>query len=338
MNKYFNNNSVFGVFGLNIINSLILASVFIYIANYSGPENFGIFTFLFTLASFPPIFAGLGSENVLIMYSSRNIYDLPHFFGNAIAIRLIVSFLIIIVFLIVCIFIEYDFKYLLVLSFLSSLLNGFFVSLYISVYRIIGLHIKSVLYVLMGTIFFSIFILMIPKSRMIPSYIILSLLVSNIFVFIIFTVNLLKRVKPIFSYKLFKKYRTLGLKFSTSQIFDLFFQKSDIIFLNIFAGGLLVGLYSASNRIISLFVILPSALQFVFLQDFHKSSNNHVELKEIFNKLLYIIIEFSLIFIGFVYWNSSSIISTIYSEIYSESQIVLKLLSIAFIINFIGYP
>jgi O-antigen/teichoic acid export membrane protein len=338
LKKHFKKFPIIGVFGLNLINSFVLAVIFIFIANRSGPENFGIFTFIFTISSFPPIFAGLGSENVLVMYASRTISDLPIFFGNAIAIRFFVSVLILLIFIILSIFITYDLKLILFLSLFSSLLNSFFTSLYLSVFRIIGLHVKSVSYLLLGTILFAIIIFLSPKSVMTPSYVIISLFISNIFIFIFFTIDILKKIKPIFSYYSFLKFKTIGFKFSLSQLFDLFFQKSDIIFLNILVGGLFVGLYSASNRVISVFVILPSALQFVFLQEFHKYSNNFEQLRNLFKKQLYIIIEFSVIIIGFVYWNSPIIINTLYNNKFSESYILLRLLSIAFVINFIGYP
>lgn len=331
-------NAFLGVFSINILNALLLALIFIHLANLLGPEEFGVFTFAFTISAFPAIFVGIGSENVLMMMGSKNQINIPILFGNALSIRIIIScFFFFLVVLFSKIF-NFSISYVVYITIVASLINSFFSALYTVIYRLYGLHIKSISYTFLSTIIFFLFILITPAKFLNSNSVAIFYLISNIIVCFFFTFSIIKLISPKISFHLIKKNWFLGFQFSLSQAIDLLFQKVDIITLQFILGGFSVGIYSASNRITSALIMFPSAFQFVFLQQFHKLSYNRQLLNEYFKKTIFIIVEFSLLIIGLIFWNSELIIGLLYSDKYSNSSELLKFLSIAFFINFIGYP
>lgn len=322
----------------NIANALVWSLTFIYLANVMGPSDFGLFTVAFTIGAFPPIFTGLGSESVLLMYASRDPSNLNYLFGNSFAIRLILSILLLIVSFIFLVIFSVENSTLTIIAIAAALLNGFNVSLYSAVFRVLRMHLKSVLYTFFGTVIFGVIILIIANKNITPLDVILALFTSYLCVFLLVTINILKHVRPVFLYNEWLNQKLLGIKFSLSQLIDLLFQRVDILILHFILGSAAVGLYSASNRITSALIIFPSALQFVFLQDFHKNAFNKDLLQNTFKRFMLFIFESSGLIVGVIFWNSEIIIDLLYINQYVDAGFLLRLLCIGFFLSFIGYP
>lgn len=333
-----NQLSALWVLVFNIANAIVLALTFIYLANVMGPSNFGLFTFAFTVGAFPPIFTGLGSESVLLMFASRDSTKLNYLFGNAIAIRFIFSILVLVVIFIFSVIFSIENYSLIIIAIAAALLNGFNASLYTAVFRVLGMHLKSVLFTFFGTIIFGVIILLTANKSITPLAVILALTISYLCIFLMVTFSILRHLRPIFSYKNWQNQKMLGIKFSLSQLIDLLFQRVDILILQLLLGSAAVGLYSASNRITSALILFPSALQFVFLQEFHRNVFDKKLLQNSFKRLLLFILESSGFIIGVIFWNSDLIINILYSNQYTNAGLLLRLLCISFFLIFIGYP
>jgi O-antigen/teichoic acid export membrane protein len=322
----------------NIANAIVLALTFIYLANVMGPSNFGLFTFVFTVGAFPPIFTGLGSESVLLMFASRDSTKLNYLFGNAIAIRFIFSVLVLVVIFVISFIFSIENNQLIIIAIAAALLNGFNSSLYSAVFRVLGMHLKSVLFTFFGSIIFGVIILISANKSITPLEVILGSIISYLCIFLVVTFIILRHVRPIFSYKNWQDQKQLGIKFSLSQLMDLLFQRVDILILQLLLGSASVGLYSASNRITSALILFPSALQFVFLQDFHRNAFDKNLLHKTFKRFLLFILESSGFIIGVIFWNSDLIINILYTNQYTNAGLLLRLLCISLFLIFIGYP
>lgn len=332
------NNKSFIVLFLQLIQTFLAAVTIIIIARLLGAKEYGRYIYLITSSSILPLLAGLGSEHVFIMEASKRKLLIPYLFGNAFFIRLIVTVVsVLLVCLYLVIFGSYDF-WIVILMTSGSLVAVFANPLFISLYRVKGLHIRPWVICFITPISYLIYLFIVSRISLSIFLVSLGFFISNIFAVIIFVIDTNRIIKMKISIKLIKRYFTSGLIFSVSQVFDFAFARLDIFLLQFFAGNYAVGIYAAGQRVVSIFQIIPSSFHVVELPEFHRSSSDSALLLKKFRDLRLLLLELSLIVFGLLIINSSSVIKILFGEAYTEAMPVVELLSLSGVLLFVNYP
>lgn len=331
-------NKSFIVLLLQLIQTFLSALTIILIARYLGANEYGKYVYLLTSTSILPLLAGLGSEHVFIMEASKYKRLFPYLFGNAFFIRVFVTiFAILITYLILIIFDVDDFWIILLLT-SGSFLAVFSNPLFVSFYRVKGIHIKPWLICIITPVFYLIYLIVLSKISINIYTISLGFFISNFITIIVFIIDVSSMISIKFNFKLLIKNFKSGMIFSISQVFDFAFARIDIFILQYLVGNYAVGIYAAGQRVVSIFQLIPSSFHVVELPEFHRISNNSIELLSKFRNLRIILIELSLIVFGLLIINSNEIIKILFGSKFYESISIVNLLSISGFLLFISYP
>lgn len=332
------NNKSFIVLILQLIQTFLAAITIIIIARLLGAKEYGRYIYLITSSSILPLLAGLGSEHVFIMEASKRKLLIPFLFGNAFFIRLVVTLISIsIVCLILIIFGSFDF-WVVILMTSGSLIAVFANPLFVSLYRVKGLHVRPWVICFVTPISYLIYLFIISKFNLNIFLISLGFFVSNLFAVIFFILDTNRIIKMKISIKLIKRYFTSGLIFSVSQVFDFAFARLDIFLLQFFVGSYAVGIYAAGQRVVSIFQIIPSSFHVVELPEFHRISSDPILLLKKFRNLRLLLLELSLLVFGLLMINSNPVIKILFGEAYSDAIPVVELLSLSGVLLFVNYP
>lgn len=332
------NNKSFLVLILQLVQTILVALTAIYIAYLLGVQDYGRYVYLITATSILPLFVGLGAEHVFIMEASKDIKLLPLLFGNALFIRVvftIVSVLIIAILLVVFSVAEF-WTVLLIIT--GSLFAVFANPLFLSFYRVKGLHIRPWLINFISPITFLVYLLLISENTSKLEWVSIGFCFSNTIALIIFIIDIRKIIKPKVSFRYIKKHFKLGLVFSFSQGFDYAFSRIDIFLLQFISGPSAVGIYAAGQKLATLLQVIPSSFHIVELPEFHRISANAKLLTIKFRSLRKLLLELGILFFGVFILNADFIIELLFSEEFIDAVIILKLLSFSGLVVFINYP
>ena len=331
-------NKSFLVVFLQLVQTLLVASTAIFTTYLLGVEDYGRFVYLITAASILPLFAGLGSEHVFIMKASRCPKLIPVLFGNALFIRVVITIVsILFIAILLAVFSLEDFRTSILIA-TGSLLAVFANPLFLSFYRVKGLHLRPWLINFISPIIFLVYLLLISDNNSKLLWVSLGFCFSHTIAFIVFLVDIRKIIKPIISFRYIRKHFKLGFVFSVSQGFDFAFSRVDIFLLQFISGPSAVGIYAAGQKIITLLQVIPSSFHIVELPEFHRISSNASLLKAKFRSLRKLLLEFGIIFFGVFILNANFIIELLYSKEFYDAAAILKLLSISGLLLFVNYP
>jgi O-antigen/teichoic acid export membrane protein len=310
----------------------------IFIARSLGATEYGRYVYLITASSILPLFAGLGAEHVFIMEASKKQRLIPFLFGNAFFIRVVITIAALIVVAIGLILFRIpDFKVVLLLT-AGSLIAVFSNPLFLSLYRVKGCHVRPWLICFITPLSYILFLFFVGKENMNIYLVSLGFFLSNLFSIIIFLIDTRKMIKMKISFKLIIFHFKSGLFFSVSQIFDLAFARLDIFLLQFLVGSYAVGIYTAGQRVVSVFQLIPSSFHVVELPEFHRISLDADKLLAKFRSLRSLLLELSLLVFVLLIINASIIIKILFGTAYSEAASVVVLLSFAGILLFVNYP
>lgn len=332
-----NNKSFFVVF-LQLIQSVLSAVTFIFIANYLGVKDNGVYVYFTTITSLIPLFLGLGGEHVFIMLASRDDSLVPYLWGNAIIVRLVFSLVAIGGVILVLTYNPFLYGEHFIIIFCGSLIAVFYNPLFISLYRIKGLHIRPWVIGLIAPIIFIIYLAIFQNLSSRLNTVAWGFLISHsiTLLFFIFDTHKISSIK--FSFPLIRANFLNGIYFSISQLFDYAFARVDIFLLQYFLGAASVGIYSVAQRIVTLLQLIPSSFHIVELPEFHRLHKHPIELTERFRKLRKLLLELAIILFGIIIINNDLIVSLLFDSTYSRAASIIIILSLAGGILFINYP
>jgi O-antigen/teichoic acid export membrane protein len=331
-------NKSFVVILLQLLQTLLAAITIIFIARLLGASEYGRYVYLITASSILPLFAGLGFEHVFIMEASKHHRLIPFLFGNSFFIRLIVTTSFLITFIVaLLLFGILDFWVVLLIT-AGSLIAVFSNPLFLSLYRVKGLHIRPWLISLITPLSFIFFLLFIEKKYISIQIVSIGFFFSNLFSIVIFLIDIRKLVKMKFSFKIFKRNYKNGFIFSISQVFDFAFARLDIFLLQFLLGSFSVGIYAAGQRVVSVFQLIPSSFHVVELPEFHRVSNDPDKLLSKFIHLRSLLLELSLLVFVPLIINANKIIALLFGNSYSEADSIVVILSFCSILLFVNYP
>ena len=276
---------------LQLIQTFLAAATAIYIARILGVHDYGTYIYLTTATSVIPLFVGLGAEHVFIMEASKAPRLIPIFFGNALLLRTLFSILYLLLTVLVLLFITQKEFWVILLVTTGSLIAVFPNPLFLSFYRVKGIHIRPWLIAFSGPLTFLIFLFFQEKESASIEIVALGFCFSHFLTLILFLLDMRNRIKLKFSIIHIKKHFKQGIIFSISQVFDFAFARLDIFLIQFILGSYSVGIYAAGQKVVSLFQVIPSSFHVVELPEFHRISYNSILLTEKFRDLRKLLIE-----------------------------------------------
>lgn len=326
------------VVGLQTFGTALAAATVVYLASLLGPNDFGRYVYYLTTASILPLFLGLGGEHVLLMFASRKPRLVPVLFGNAMAVRAVLTMLsaaVIAVFLAVT-----QAEHARAIFFLSAgaLLAVFPNPLFLSLYRVQGTFIRPLLIALTHPVSFIVYLAILPRAMLSFESAALGFLLSQALTVFVFAIDISRRASLQVSVPVLKRYTRPGMIFAASQGFDYAFVRLDIMLIQHSLGPFAVGVYAAAQKLVSVFTIIPSSFHVVELPEFHRVSARLDELLNRFRLLRRLLIELGLVVFGLLIVNASYIIGVTFTVEYRSAVPILCILSIAGLIAFVNCP
>ena len=323
---------VFDKFARASLNFLL----FIFLARYLGPQEFGILNYLLALVFLFTSLSSLGINPVLTNILIKNKRKTNNsIISNSYILRFFSSL----------------FGYLIFILFIIYLHGK---NVYLSYSIIIGLSIIVKSY----EVLFSYF-----ESKSLSKYIVISQTISLVIVFslIVFFLYLEFDIKYIYYCFLvdslitlfliniffFKKERNFLFNLDFRKIYKIIYKsfpvllsivsiviymRIDQVMINLLLSEKDVGIYSVSVRIVEMFHFIPKIIMVSYLPILLISKNYTFELIKI-NSLLF---KLSILVIFFIFALSKYITSILFGEIYMESVLTTILLSISLIFVFFG--
>lgn len=331
-------NKAFIVIILQLLQTILAAITIIIIARLLGASEYGRYVYLISISSIMPLFAGLGSEHVFIMIASKHQRLIPFYFGNALFVRLVItSFVLIFLSIGLQLFGVSDYWVVNLIA-AGSLFAVFSNPLFLSLYRVKGIHIRPWIISFFSPLSFILFLIILGKKLITIQLVAIGFFLSTLIPVIIYLIDINNLVKIKISYRLFKKNYRSGLIFSISQIFDFAFARLDIFLLQYLLGSYAVGIYAAGQRIVSVFQLIPSSFHVVELPEFHRVSNNSSLLLDKFRSLRTLLLEISLIVFVPLIINAKAIVYIFFGDLYSDAATIVIILSISGMLLFLNYP
>jgi O-antigen/teichoic acid export membrane protein len=312
-----------------ILYRLFKLLLIVFAARILGPEGWGSFQYVLSIASMFFIFSDWGIGNLLVRdYQQKE--DFEERIRTGTLIREVLAFLSLVIALIFSLIFEnVDFrKTFIILSFLlffsniRDYINSFFQAVQKMEKQFIVVFTESFLTLIFGIIF-----LLISKNIV---YLSLAYFLGIFFSFIsafILAKDFLIYLKPKINYEFVKYYIINGLPLAFFGILGFVFFNTDQIILGKLKGVDIVGYYSIATRIILILVTFPSLFLASLFPQLALSIIDKERLKNIFKKSIPFILLISFLLFVFVLI-FADFLPLVFGQKYISSVQPLKLLSL----------
>jgi O-antigen/teichoic acid export membrane protein len=317
---------------LNVSSLLLsLISVF-YLSRLISIEDFGLFNFYTYLGSFFILFNSLSCELYIVMAVGRDKDLTGVIYNTFINLRTILSFILFFGFYSYSLLFGIElYAVILVLSILiNSYLSGHFIPFLRLIDKLnIGLFAQNI-----QIIFFTGLVAFFDKTLL---FISISYLLSIIFtVFPVFLyVN--SQIPFKYSFTVELSHVKKSLKYFFNQLVDLIYIRLDVIFVQMFFGLQLLGIYTAGTKLTNAFMMIPQALMFVLVPDLHKSKDQDKLIVE-YKKFTNYVVEIGSIFCILIFYLREQVIQLIYGTKYFELAGIMPLFLINFFCIILNFP
>jgi O-antigen/teichoic acid export membrane protein len=333
--------NTFSIAFSNIAAKVIAFLITIYLAKYLGVENFGKYTFIITYLMLFSFIVGFGLDPVVIRDISRKDYLANKIMGNAIIIRIITSLISVLLAIIGIHALHYPSETIyytqiasvaLIFQGISYLIESLFQAKLKMHFSAISLITSKIIYALM--------LYYIMKNNLNLTQIFVAYILSEM-------------IRMLISYFYSKRLLNFELQFDFNFCKDLIRQASpfilgyglsalynrfDIVMLSILQGDIAVGFYSAAYKLTESVLFLPGALASTLMPILAKKyiddKENYRNIYNLGNKYIFMLL-FPISIGGVVLGNE--IISTIYTDDFSNSVLVFQILTFTIIFNSLNY-
>lgn len=332
-------NNFVSLIGGEILSRVLGVVLFIILARYLGPEDFGIYSLALSFYMIFSLISNFGLSNLLVKDIAREKEIASKYIGSIIVIKSILSIACIILLMFLAWILNYQFKttlailiYSIALIFsshmetFSSLFRAYEVMQYSSLINILRSIVGFIL--VLTAMYIQLGLLEIVGTQVISFFIVF-------IIFFYFTNNRFVTIKPLFDGLLIKKLLLGALPFLMTGTAYIINVKVDVVMLSKLGSESMVGLYSAANELIfTLFVIpnlLSTAIFPVISRKFKESINSIAEMCNLSSKIL---IALGVPMGTGILILSPQIIHLIYGQRFNDSIIALQILSITIILTF----
>ena len=253
-------NISWAVFGklIGILNGLFIG---VFIARYLGPESFGLMSYIIGYVALFSVISSFGLDNIEIRELSKKSVKVTELLGTAFRLRLIFSFLtILLIFITLLIFESDSFTVIMVMIYSSSLLLGslnvirnYFTAIVLNEYVV-----KSEIFRTIIGSFIKV-LLLINDSPL--EYFIIAVSFDFVLIYSGYVFSYNKKVGSIKDWVYNKKTAKFLIRQSIPMLLSgsvvLIYQKIDIIIIRDLIDNSAVGQFSVASRITDLVIFLP---------------------------------------------------------------------------------
>ena len=325
------------VLGCQFAQTAVSGLTAFYLAVVLTPDAYGKFVFISTVSAVAPLFAGLGTEHVLIMEGSRDASLVPVYFGNALVVRLILSVLLSIAGGALLWQLGGDDVGVWFLLGSGSFVAAFSNPLFLAVYRIQNHHVRPWVFCLAGSALFFVYVAVLGQRATLMN-IAAGFLAAQIVTALLFVSDFRRRVRVEFAIDEMRSCLRKGLIFAASQGCDYLFARMDIFLVQLLCGPRSLGVYSVAQRIASMFQMIPSSLNIVELPEFHRAAAETAALGRRFRDLRRILLEIGMLVYGLIVLNAAFIVQRVFPADYDDATPVLIILCANGLVLFVNYP
>ncbi len=310
--------------------------LFIFLARYLGPDEFGILNYLLALVFLFTSFSSLGINPVLTNILIKNKKNKSNnIIVNSYILRFIASLFGYFIFILFIIFLHgkdiyLNYSIIIGLTIIIKsyeILFSYFESKSLSKYIVISQTISLV-------IIFVLVVILINFNFNIK-YFYYCLFIDSLIIFCLINLFYVKNVKKInfyFDFKIIQNIFYKSFPVLLSIISIVIYMRIDQIMINLLLSENDVGIYSVSVRVIEMFHFLPKIIMISYLPVLLISKKYNNELIKI-NSLLF---KLSLLIILLIYMFSKFMTLILFGEIYLQSVLTTFILSFSLIFVFLG--
>lgn len=329
---------VLAVGGLQVVHALLAAVTVVLLARWLSSDIFGLYVYYSALAALLPLLVGLGVEHVLVMHGSRSASVLPALFGNALVVRMIALALVTLCACLWIFFSDSSQATATALLFIGGSLAIFPNPLFLSVYRVHGMHVRPWLLNLASSGGFVVYLTLLPRSMVSLTSVAVGYCLAQALSAVVMYLDARRHVPPVAEWQRFRQHSRLGLSFASSQALDYAMARLDVFALQQFVGPAGVGLYAAAQRIIGVLQIIPTSIHLTSLPDFHRSAHDNSVLVARFRAIRALLLDLSILVGGGLIVLAPQIIAVIFGDRYRGAETALRWLAVANVLVFLNYP
>lgn len=321
-------NSIW-IIGERVFQSIINLILTMLTSRYLGPANYGILNYGTTFVNIFLVIMGLGLDSIIVNELIKNRDKEGEILGTTIVMRLISSFLSIIVMMFLVVILQTKSKIIIITSLLQSLvlifqafniLEGWFQSYLKSKYVSIA---KGIAYIVVAI--YKIYLLSTNKS-------VVWFALSNVFdymiiaiiLFIFYKVNAKQKFK--LNFKLGKELVSKSYHFIISGIMVMLYTQIDKIMIGSILNEVQLGYYTAALTICRMWVFVPEAILTSARPSIFYAKNNNLNFLKRLKQTYAIIFWICVIFAFLICLFAKYIVLIIYGKQYLEAITPLKLL------------
>ncbi|MBI5692935.1 MAG: oligosaccharide flippase family protein [Verrucomicrobia bacterium] len=309
----------------------------LYLAVVLDAATFGKYVFITTTCAIVPLFAGLGTEHVLIMEASRSESLLPVQLGNALAVRAPVSLALIGAGVLVVLGWDFDDPGAWFCIWFGSIVAAISNPLLMAVYRITSNYVRPWIYLLTGTMILLVLVVAMGKGITLLT-VAIAFAGAHLATLTLFAFDIRKRTTIRLEPQTFWKSFRSGIIFAASQACDFIFARLDIFLVQALCGSRALGVYSIGQKIVSMLQLIPASVNIVELPEFHRAASDLGSLTLKFRVMRRALTEIGTIAFGLLALNAKVIISSFFSDEYQHASEVLMVLCAGGLILFANYP
>ena len=249
-----------GIFFIKFVRAIII----IYAARLLGTENYGIYTYLFSLVAIFSFFSDIGLINILTRDIAKHSEEKSQYISTTLFLKLgLLSLIVILISLIVPLISKFDGMTIIIIIMaitmgIESLKNFFYAipraenKMQVETGLLISTEIISI-FIIIFIFFKNPSIKSLAIAYMIGNF-------TGLFITILFLHKKLIGIFKNFNKKLIKYILTSAWPFAIMGFFGIFMANIDSIIIGIYGNANMLGAYAAAQRPISLLYIIPGIL------------------------------------------------------------------------------
>jgi len=299
------------------------------VIKHLGPTNFGYFSYALTISSFFGLISKFGLDSILVKeFSSNENKNIENeLLSNGLAIRIIISFLSVLIVVPLLFFFRED--YLII-----SLVTIFLISNIFQSYELFEALLQSRLKNKISSIIAVCVVLIASIIRVLflelelsVIYFAIALLIETFLLFAITYLYLkkkkLKIVKP--SFEKIKSLINKSLPLLIASLFQFVYLKMDLVMLRHMMNIESVGIYGAAVKVSEILYFIPILISNSFFPILVKNISDKKSFREITSKLMKINFSISFSFIFILFFLATWLVNTLYSPEYAISSDIIKI-------------
>jgi O-antigen/teichoic acid export membrane protein len=317
--------------GMNFLLSILFA-------RYLGAEALGQYTLGLAIVGILSVFSNFGISTIMSREIAKSFKKAKLYLGNALGIKLFISFPLLIIFTIFTVYIfgySYDTAYIIVFI---AIYNTFISSITYIGSALVSLHRNDVL-LKINTINKAIslvgaFILLSIDYKLIELLYIFIFISSILFLYAISQVKIIvPNFKILFNKRFNKTYILLSFPLVMASAAEFINLKIDTVFIGSMMNEISVGYYSASYNLLMAATLIPLALTKVYFPNFiDYYKDDKLKAFGLLKRYNFYFIVYSILVGIIFYFLAPYIINLIYGDEFNSSIEVLQYLSFALIV------